>query len=137
MGAPSFSAVTGIDTAGRARGSVTYSSSRETAVGINLDSAGLYSEILKRHAATQERPNISILLLPVACGSPSFHEPRPLQFYRRICSVGFKLQFARWNSLGIVALENRHSLCMFDATANIRGIRDKTEAQNIIKEIKQ
>ena len=46
MGAPSFSSVTGIDTAGRARGSVTCSSS-ETAAGINLDSAGLYSEILK------------------------------------------------------------------------------------------
>jgi hypothetical protein len=26
---------------------------------------------------------------------------------------------------------------MFDATANIRGIGDKPEAQNIIKEIKQ
>jgi hypothetical protein len=54
--------VTGIDTAGTTRGSVTCSS-RETAVGINLDSAGLYSEIPKRHAATQEHPNISIYFL--------------------------------------------------------------------------
>jgi hypothetical protein len=68
MGATSFQAVTGIDIAGRARGSVTCSN-RETAAGINLDSAGLYSEILKRHAATQEHPNISILLPAAECGS--------------------------------------------------------------------
>jgi hypothetical protein len=44
----------------------------------------LYSEILKRHAATQEHPNISILLPAAECGSWIFHVSWLRPFYLRI-----------------------------------------------------